>query len=231
MADRTAEVLQSHGAPIGTVKYASNGAQEISPEALKGMVGNKSWTVVFGDPNLDAKLAQLTTAVEHLQNAHSQLETEVGHLRTLALPPMIANVAAQILLFLIEEQPLVPTPTSKRFKTALKAEEAKRQKIESCAKILDNKWSSASFAKAADNLLDRRNGLVHAATIDELDDMVASVKHFIETYPAANAMKHEVKIILHYNEIKTLFNHYDHGSADSELDSDLKGEVEDDGKG
>ena len=217
--DRIVEVVESQ-APKEKVIFASNGEVEFPPtELLSGAVGNKAWTVVFestGDEHLKSQVEALSARV-------GNLEAENLHIKLLTCPPIIANIAAQVLLFLIGEQPVQPSPTCHRFGNGLN-NETLRQKITEWATVLSGGkgWRASKFAKAADRLIDRRNNAIHAANISQLDDMVASATFLIDSSPTlSTSMAHEVMIIRHYSEIRShIMSQHDGDDSDSDYEPD-----------
>jgi len=89
--------------------------------------------------------------------------------------PRVINCAVQILLFLIERQPLTPTPTSNHFET--------NRNINVLQCINELGFTSDAFARKADALINERNSILHFQSIEGLKIARDEALKAIESFP------------------------------------------------
>jgi hypothetical protein len=172
---------------------------------------------------------ELKSKIAALETRFNDLAVEVGHIKNLTIPPMLANIAAQVLFFLLEKQPLVPTPRSRLFLKAVK-NNPMSEKMTSCAEVLRASGDVKSFARAADKLLDRSNYCFVASDVSELDNLVSAANLLLDADPLlGKSMDYEVMIIRHYEQLKAFFSEQTVEGDESEEDDiiDIDEELDD----
>ena len=86
------------------ILYASNGEQVISPSGLSGDLGNKQWKFVTGQEVSINSLMEKITAMEQKHSTDMELMGQrLIVVATVAILPLISNLSAQILLWLLAE--------------------------------------------------------------------------------------------------------------------------------
>ena len=174
------------------VFYIHNSDKEYAYGTVPGSVGTKTWTVIH-ESNDSETLSALVTKVDKMQR---QLDA-VG---SIVVITYIRNTSAQVLLFLIGQQPK-PLIISKRFANS---RGTVRDTIDKCAN--DIGLTSARFIDIGDSILNRRNYDVHSISIQELIETVKNSVDMIDLFPSLNKdCKNEVKIIEEFDVIRKRF--------------------------
>lgn len=135
-----------------------------------------------------------------------ELNTRLSDVSDLTLPPVIRNVAAQILCFLIGSQPQNRPPSEHFYKAYHDERNSRKEIIHRGAVILNSNWTDDKFISIADQLIDGRNHTLHAGDVEELSSMVSIARRRLDADPKmTKKLQYEALIIRNYDSLKLLF--------------------------
>ena len=178
------------------------------------------YTIYIGSKSLSSRIASLELDNASLKSDNASFKSDNASFKSkldsiwkITTIPQILNCAAQILLWVIAQQP------KKHSSNAFGESFGNYTILESVSSILFDK-SVQRFQAKARRIVDHRNTTHHACSLDDLDDMVAIHLEIIRTYgteidtmirPAklsqrAKALRDAVITIQKYELIKTLLS-------------------------
>jgi hypothetical protein len=156
------------------------------------LVGNNNeWTVLYRS-NANEELLQRMSALEHrVDDLTDEVNTQKSIILDHLIEPMIRNVASQILLYSLGEQPKTDTRPSNRFIKNSNAYKFIEQMIES----EDLNMSASHVTRNLDLLIDRRNACIHEP-YDKLLNSIEKCKWYFIKYPQlVNSYQYEHFVI------------------------------------
>ena len=110
-------------------------------------------------------------------------------------------MAAQILLYLVGAQPIVPPPVSRRFDSM---EESVKKRVIRYADKLG--LTETRFCNMANAILERRNHTIHPKSVDELAEVTKKAIGMVDAFPNIEFVcRDEVTILRAYVEISSFF--------------------------
>lgn len=192
--------LRSHERPqlVFTAERRYDATQPISADA---QVGRKDWTVLSESTlDVDQRLKAVEQKMDEMQASHNQetaeLKASVSALKAALGPAHIRNLAAQVLLSIIE--PLHLPDSNRRFRTL---EEEGYRPLLDVAEQLELKPSV--FALRADVVITRRNETIHRSI---LSDELARTRNLLDAHPELRQQyKHECQILDNYELLQATF--------------------------
>ena len=148
-------------------------------------------------------LNNFLTRSQELMNEVKQLRTEMnekfGGLVELTVVPFIVNVVTQILLLVIGEQ---PKPSTSTYYFTWNQHQQKMIQLSKQLRMNKN-----MLCNKANELVDKRNNMVHYQTIHQLETDVQKCQRYFRTYKnELNSLLGDVetKIITNFNNIRSL---------------------------
>jgi hypothetical protein len=163
--------------------------------------GRSKWTVI-----VDIKSEDERDVIEQMKKDTQNLQRQMNWMSDITAVPHMRNCAAQILLFLIGEQPLVPTPTGSKY-ASMKPGDRYDQVLSSVVADADFTLSKGRLTAICDPLVTRRNNTKHCASISQLDSVVADAATAFDAWPALmKTCKDEYDVISNYKSFKAKFS-------------------------
>ena len=183
------------------ILYASNGEQAISPSGLSGDLGNKQWKFVTGQEVSINSLMEKITAMEQKHSTDMELmEQRLSVVATVAILPLISNLSAQILLWLLARQPR----NLKEANSFSHLNRVEGSRIRLCTDDMGD-WKLYDFKRDADSIISNRNISTHATTIEELDVMVEEARKLLQGSGLTGKVTPEIKVLNKYEIIRKHF--------------------------
>lgn len=165
------------------------------------------WSVIVDTTSeSDRKdIADLKARVSDLESSVNGLKSQVGWLTHNTAVPFIRNVAAQTLLFLIGDQPMVPQPQTSKYASIVCGDQ-NHMVLENVGSDTRFTLSKARFAAICDPLIVRRNRTSHFGTVTELDTAVTNALLAFDVFQELSyKCKEEYDIISNYHVIRDYF--------------------------
>ncbi len=136
-------------------------------------LGTRDWTVVFHDPVVsEDRIARLEEEVRDFKASASKDAVYLGK-------PEVVNLASQVLLFAVGEQPR-PSSNASYFTNLSKQNDPSLSSFANDLGIM----SASSFANLADGIITRRNNTLHYADWDSLEAAVGKCLKFVSRHSA-----------------------------------------------
>ena len=183
------------------ILYASNGEQVISPSGLSGDLGNKQWKFVTVQEVSINSLMEKITAMEQKHSTDMELMGQrLIVVATVAILPLISNLSAQILLWLLARQPR----NLKEANSFSRLNGVEGSRIRLCTDDMGD-WKLHDFERDADSIISNRNISTHATTIEELDVMVEEARKLLQGSGLSGKVTPEIKVLNKYEIIRRHF--------------------------
>lgn len=180
--------------------FNDNGYFDMDNLTTNTKAGRSKWTVI-----VDIKSEAERDEINEMKNDIKNLKDQMKWLGDKTAVPYLRNCAAQILLFLIGEQPLVPTPTGSKY-ASMRTGDHYDQVLSLVAADPMFTLSKARLTAICDPLVTRRNNTTHCASITQLDGVVADAEAAFDAWPALmKTCKDEYDVISNYKSFKANF--------------------------
>ena len=119
---------------------------------------------------------------------------------TVAMLPLISNLSAQILLWLLARQP----QNLKEANSFSRLNGVEGSRIRLCTDDMGD-WKLHDFKRGADSIISNRNISTHATTIEELDVMVEEARKLLQGSGLSGKVTPEIKVLNKYEIIRRHF--------------------------
>ena len=141
------------------------------------------------------------TAMEQKHSTDMELmEQRLSVVATVAILPLISNLSAQILLWLLARQPR----NLKEANSFSHLNRVEGSRITLCTDDTGD-WNLYDFKRDADSIISTRNISTHATTIEELDVMVEEARKLLQGSGLTGKVTPEIKVLNKYEIIKKHF--------------------------
>jgi hypothetical protein len=156
----------------------------------------------------DKHIMQQDQRIMQLQEFKGKTQGQLSHMIDSCIPLALKNTATQVLLFMAGTQP-GRSRASTRMVQLLKDDrirEVLQQYAESCLSM-----DAQPFAIASDELINSRNGTVHAASLEQLDFAVQREQRSIHEFRTALeqqrdvTLQHAIQLLDTYDSFKAAF--------------------------
>ena len=128
------------------------------------------------------------------------MEQRLSVVATVAILPLISNLSAQILLWLLARQPR----NLKEANSFSHLNRVEGSRITLCTDDTGD-WNLYYFKRDADSIISTRNISTHATTIEELDVMVEEARKLLQGSGLTGKVTPKIKVLNKYEIIKKHF--------------------------
>ncbi len=158
--------------PMEVLLVASHEQSYFGPAPPGCQLGRREWTVVFDDP------AVSEDRISKLERDFTKFKADASKDAVYLGKPAVINLASQVLLFAVGEQPR-PASTASYFTNRCNRSDPALMGFVNDLGIME----ARSFANLADGVITRRNQTLHFADWNSVEDAVTKCVEFVSRHP------------------------------------------------